>query len=209
MLTAQQIGQNLQQIRKSLRPRANATNFYKSYLKNIPGVPEQGTDAAAAKFMSQIENGERQLPACAYAIYADLGGVSIDWILSGHEYHPVGHCLDYSDALRCLAVLEASGAVQIDQERLALNVTDYALQGLLRAFQQAKSDAVALGSPDRIDYWMSYVLDTVQGCRLDPDKAKEVQDFHTWLLQSYSAQIRAGQKSDFALLLEALQHVAK
>ena len=36
MLSNQQIGQNLQEIRKSIRPKINAATFYNQYLKLIP-----------------------------------------------------------------------------------------------------------------------------------------------------------------------------
>lgn len=209
MLSNQQIGQNLQEIRKSIRPKINAATFYNQYLKLIPGMPEASTEAAAAKLMSNIESGERQLPAAAYSVYSEIGGVSIDWILSGHDFHPSAQILTYADALRSLAILAASGAAQIEQEGNRVIITDYVLQRLLKAFQVARGDAVALNSPDRIEQWLSYVLEQLDRSQLQPEQAQAVQKFHAWLLQSYADQIQEGQRSDFSLLLDALRTVSK
>lgn len=209
MITMQQIGQNLQEIRKGLRPKINAASFYDKYLKNIPGVPPQPTTGAAAKYMSQIENGERQLPVNAYAVYSDLGGVSLDWILSGHEYRPTVQAMSYADALRALAVLEASGALSIGDDAQSIQVKNYALQGLLAAYKGAKDDAVALGSASRIETWLGYVLDRTEGKKLNPETAAEIQAFHEWQMQSYAQQIQAGEKSSFALLLDSIGAVSK
>lgn len=209
MLSNQQIGQNLQEIRKSIRPKINAATFYNQYLKLIPGMPEASTEAAAAKLMSKIESGERQLPAAAYSVYSEIGGVSIDWILSGHDFHPSAQIITYADALRSLAILAASGAARIEQEGGMVIITDYVLQRLLKAFLVARGDAVALSSPDRIEQWLSYVLEQLDRSQLQPEQAQAVQKFHTWLLQSYADQIREGQRTDFSLLLDALHAVLK
>lgn len=209
MLSNQQIGQNLQEIRKSIRPKINAATFYNQYLKLIPGVPEASTEAAAAKLMSKIESGERQLPAAAYSVYSEIGGVSIDWILSGHDFHPSAQIITYADALRSLTILAASGAARIEQEGDMVIITDYVLQRLLKAFLVARGDAVALSSPDRIEQWLSYVLEQLDRSQLQPEQAQAVQKFHTWLLQSYADQIREGQRTDFSLLLDALHAVLK
>lgn len=209
MLSNQQIGQNLQEIRRSMRPKINAAAFYNQHLKHIPGMPEASTDAAAAKLMSKIESGERQLPAAAYSVYSEIGGVSIDWILSGHDFHPSAQILTYADALRSLAILASYGAVQIEQDGGRVIITDYVLQRLLKAFLAARSDAVALSSPDRIEQWLSYVLEQLDHSRLQPEQSKTVQEFHAWLLQSYADQIKGGQRSEFSLLLDALRAVSK
>lgn len=209
MITMQQIGQNLQEIRKGIRPKINAASFYDKYLKNIPGVPPQPTTGAAAKYMSQIENGERQLPVNAYAVYSDLGGVSLDWILSGHEYRPTAQAMSYADALRSLAILEASGAISIVGDAQSIQVKNYALRGLLVAYKAAKDDAVALGSASRIETWLGYVLDRTEGRKLDSETATEIQAFHEWQLKSYAQQIQAGEKSPFALLLDSIGAVSK
>lgn len=209
MITMQQIGQNLQEIRKGLRPKINAASFYDKYLRNIPGVPPQPTTGAAAKYMSQIENGDRQLPVNAYAVYSDLGGVSLDWILSGHEYRPTAQAMSYADALRALAVLEGSGALSIGDDAQSIQVKNYALQGLLAAYKGAKDDAVALGSASRIEIWLGYVLGRTEGKKLDSETTAEIQAFHEWQLQNYAQQIQAGEKSSFALLLDSIGAVSK
>lgn len=209
MITMQQIGQNLQEIRKGLRPKINAASFYDKYLKNIPGIPPQPTTGAAAKYMSQIENGERQLPVNAYAVYSDLGGVSLDWILSGHEYRPTAQAMSYADALRTLAVLEASSALSIADDAQSIQVNNYALRGLLAAYKRAKDDALALGSASRIEIWLGYVLDRTEGKKLEPETAAEIQAFHEWVLQQDAQQIQAGERSAFALLLDSISTIAK
>ncbi len=217
MITMQQIGQNLQNIRESLKvetkkghwKKMNQATFYDKYLKNIPGIPPQPTAGAAAKYMSKIESGERQLPVNAYAVYSDLGGVSLDWILSGHEYQPTAQAMSYADALRALVVLEASSALSIADDAQSVQVNNYALRELLAAYRGAKDDAVALGSASRIEAWLGYVVDRTEGKKLERKTAAEIQAFHEWQLQSYAQQIQAGEKSSFALLLDSIGAVSK
>lgn len=202
MTREQQIGRNLQDIRKSLRPRVTQLEFYKRFLKNLPGLSgKYTTDGSIAKFMSNVETGADYLPPAAYAVYSEIGQVSIDWIISGREYHPAAQIFDYADALRCIALLETSGAVKISENGAGLAVTNYALENLLGLYQEKKAEAAAL-SPTFIESWLTVVLERLQGCPIDPDNVAEIREFYEW-------QRQQNPEAAAAILVSCIKSVSK
>ena len=122
---------NMRKIQKASRLRQGA--FFKEYLKDLPGAPVANTDAAADVALSEIMNGSRPVPVSFLPVYARLGHVSVDQLLTGQDWRPEDRPATYGDVLRLLSDLLSKKAASIQEGGAGISLQDPALVSMLAA----------------------------------------------------------------------------
>ena len=74
---------NMRKIQKNSGLRQGA--FFMTYLKDLPGAPKASTENAAEVALSEIMNGARAVPVSFLPVYAQLGQISVDRLLTGQD----------------------------------------------------------------------------------------------------------------------------
>lgn len=120
---------NMRKIQKASGLRQGA--FFKTYLKDLPGAPVANTDAAADVALSEIMNGSRPVPVSFLPVYARLGHVSIDRLLTGQDWRPDPRAVTYGDALRVLSALLLRKAATLQQDGKGISAQDPVLVNML------------------------------------------------------------------------------
>ena len=120
---------NMRKIQKASGLRQGA--FFKEYLKDLPGAPVANTDAAADVALSEIMNGSRPVPVSFLPVYARLGHISIDRLLTGQDWRPDPRAVTYGDALRVLSALLLRKAATLQQDGRGISAQDPVLINML------------------------------------------------------------------------------
>lgn len=120
---------NMRKIQKASGLRQGA--FFKEYLKDLPGAPVANTDAAADVALSEIMNGSRPVPVSFLPVYARLGHISIDRLLTGQDWRPDPRAVTYGDALRVLSALLLRKAATLQQDGKGISAQDPVLVNML------------------------------------------------------------------------------
>lgn len=120
---------NMRKIQKASGLRQGA--FFKTYLKDLPGAPVANTDAAADVALSEIMNGSRPVPVSFLPVYARLGHISIDRLLTGQDWRPDPRAVTYGDALRVLSALLLRKAATLQQDGKGISAQDPVLINML------------------------------------------------------------------------------
>lgn len=120
---------NMRKIQKASGLRQGA--FFKEYLKDLPGAPVANTDAAADVALSEIMNGSRPVPVSFLPVYARLGHISIDRLLTGQDWRPDPRAVTYGDALRVLSALLLRKAATLQQDGKGISAQDPVLINML------------------------------------------------------------------------------
>lgn len=122
---------NMRRIRKSTG--LNQETFYNTYLKNLPFAPGASSGATAANALSEIEKGARPVPDSFLPVYARLGHVSVDQLLTGQDWRPEDRPATYGDVLRLLSDLLSKKAASIQEGGAGISLQDPALVSMLAA----------------------------------------------------------------------------
>lgn len=120
---------NMRKIQKASGLRQGA--FFKEYLKDLPGAPVANTDAVADVALSEIMNGSRPVPVSFLPVYARLGHISIDRLLTGQDWRPDPRAVTYGDALRVLSALLLRKAATLQQDGKGISAQDPVLINML------------------------------------------------------------------------------
>ena len=120
---------NMRKIQKASGLRQGA--FFKEYLRDLPGAPVANTDAAADVALSEIMNGSRPVPVSFLPVYARLGHISIDRLLTGQDWRPDPRAVTYGDALRVLSALLLRKAATLQQDGKGISAQDPVLINML------------------------------------------------------------------------------
>lgn len=120
---------NMRKIQKASGLRQG--DFFKEYLKDLPGAPMANTDAAADVALSEIMNGSRPVPVSFLPVYARLGHISIDRLLTGQDWRPDPRAVTYGDALRVLSALLLRKAATLQQDGKGISAQDPVLINML------------------------------------------------------------------------------
>ena len=94
---------NMRKIQKNSGLRQGA--FFMAYLKDLPGAPKASTENAAEVALSEIMNGARAVPVSFLPVYAQLGQISVDRLLTGQDWSPEEQPITYGDVLQLLSTL--------------------------------------------------------------------------------------------------------
>ncbi|MBQ9212132.1 MAG: hypothetical protein IJ153_10590 [Clostridia bacterium] len=129
---------NMRKIQKASGLRQGA--FFNQYLKGLPGAPTANTDAAADVALSEIMNGSRPVPVSFLPVYARLGQISVDRLLTGQDWSPEERPATYGDVLQLLSDLLSKRAASIQSDGSGISLQDPALVSML----------AALGNLDRL-----------------------------------------------------------
>lgn len=127
---------NMRKIQKASGLRQGA--FFKTYLKDLPGAPVANTDAAADVALSEIMNGSRPVPVSFLPVYARLGHISIDRLLTGQDWRPDPRAVTYGDALRVLSALLLRKAATLQQDGKGISAQDPVLINMLCGLENVK-----------------------------------------------------------------------
>ena len=122
---------NMRKIQKNSRLRQGA--FFMTYLKDLPGAPKASTDNAAEVALSEIMNGARAVPVSFLPVYAQLGGISVDRLLTGQDWSPEELPITYGDVLQLLSELSRKKAADILPAGSGVSFKDPALVCMLSA----------------------------------------------------------------------------
>lgn len=120
---------NMRRIRKSTG--LNQETFYNTYLKDLPFAPGASSGATAANALSEIEKGARPVPDSFLPVYARLGHISIDRLLTGQDWTPDPRAVTYGDALRVLSALLLRKAAALQQDGKGISAQDPVLINML------------------------------------------------------------------------------
>lgn len=122
---------NMRKIQKASGLRQSA--FFKEYLRDLPGAPVANTDAAADVALSDIMNGSRPVPVSFLPVFARLGQISIDRLLTGQDWIPAARPVTYGDVLQLLSDLLTKKAAEIQEGGAGLSLQDPALVSMVSA----------------------------------------------------------------------------
>jgi len=120
---------NMRRIRKNTG--LNQETFYNTYLKDLPFAPGASSGATAANALSEIEKGARPVPDSFLPVYARLGHISIDRLLTGQDWTPDPRAVTYGDALRVLSALLLRKAAALQQDGKGISAQDPVLINML------------------------------------------------------------------------------
>lgn len=102
---------NMRKIQKNSGLRQGA--FFMAYLKDLPGAPKASTENAAEVALSEIMNGARAVPVSFLPVYAQLGQISVDRLLTGQDWSPEEQPITYGDVLQLLSTLSKKKAAEL------------------------------------------------------------------------------------------------
>lgn len=122
---------NMRKIQRASGLRQGA--FFNQYLKDLPGAPVANTDAAADVALSDIMNGSRPVPVSFLPVYARLGKVSVDRLLTGQDWSPEERPATYGDVLQLLSDLLSKKAASLQEGGSGISLQDPALVSMLAA----------------------------------------------------------------------------
>ena len=128
---------NMRKIQKNSGLRQGA--FFMAYLKDLPGAPKASTENAAEVALSEIMNGARAVPVSFLPVYAQLGQISVDRLLTGQDWSPEEQPVTYGDVLQMLSTLSKKKAAELLPAGAGVSFKDPALVcmlGALRALEQ-------------------------------------------------------------------------
>lgn len=189
---------NMRRIQKASGLRQGA--FFNEYLKDLPGAPVANTDAAADVALSGIMNGSRPVPVSFLPVYARLGQISVDRLLTGRDWSPEARPVTYGDVLQLLSDLLTKKAAGIQPGGAGISLQDPALVSMV----------AALGDMER-QYRDGYGLydDTLNGLRQRAELQAPLYDFSDESVaaahQIIAREIQAGPACNRDKLLELLR----
>ena len=132
---------NMRKIQKASGLRQG--KFYMQHLRGLPGAPVVNTEATGDNTLSEIMNGARPVPVSFLPVYAKLGGISIDRLLTGSDFTPGENKATYGDVLQLLYALLSKDAAEIRYGGGGIVLQDPALVcmlGVLGALDQMRRD---------------------------------------------------------------------
>lgn len=189
---------NMRKIQKASGLRQGA--FFKTYLKDLPGAPVANTDAAADVALSEIMNGSRPVPVSFLPVYARLGHVSVDRLLTGQDWRPEDRPATYGDVLRLLSDLLSKKAASIQEGGAGISLQDPALVSML----------AALADMDRLqrDGYGNYE-DALEGLRRRTEMQTPLYDFSedaaAAAYRIYAQETQVGQECNRDKLLALIR----
>lgn len=122
---------NMRAIQRSSGLRQGA--FFMTHLKDLPGAPKASTEATADTALSEIMNGARPVPVSFLPVYASLGQISIDRLLTGDDWSPEERPVTYGDVLQLLSALTSKAAALVQPDGAGVTFKDPALVSMLAA----------------------------------------------------------------------------